>query len=171
MLAFIVLLAGANPEGISLSPDLVVDDVKEVAASWALDAGLSARAVDQLPFVVLGGEQRISDEIWIVGAVEGGVVAQTPLVYDKSTLETAAFVGPRYAWRVNDWLTTSIHLVAGVRTRFPDGNVDVSQLFLRGFMRAGAGVEVPVVPGVNLRASADLVGGSVGWRWLTIGKK
>src|SRR5688500_1045370 len=84
---------------------------------WSVDDNLGLRDVAP-PWLTVGIEQRIDDNISIRAAIETGVFfIADRMTMDDARLGVASFVGPRFAFNPGDPFVLSAYALGGIGTR------------------------------------------------------
>jgi hypothetical protein len=140
--------------------------VPRASEGWSLDVNVSARSTTS-PWLIVGLEQRIDDNISIRAAVESGVFfVADRLTVDDARLGVATVVGPRFAFNPGDPFVLSAYALGGIGTRSGalDAPLLVEHMVFHGTLRLGAAIDWAVSEHVSIRVSSDLVEGRTGWR-------
>ena len=139
---------------------------RKESEGWSVDVNLTARDVAP-PWLSVGIEQRIDDNISIRAAMEGGVFfLQDNYTLDDARLGVAAFVGPRFAFNPGDPFVLSAYALGGIgtRSRAFDEPLLLEKMIFHGALRAGGAVDWALSEHVTVRLSSDIVEGRTGWR-------
>jgi hypothetical protein len=133
---------------------------------WSVDVTLGLRDVAP-PWLTVGIEQRIDDNISIRAAIESGVFfIADRMTVDDARMGVASFVGPRFAFNPGDPFVLSAYGLGGIGTRSGafDEPLLVERMIFHGALRLGGAVDWALSEHVSIRLSSDVVEGRTGWR-------
>lgn len=133
---------------------------------WSVDVHLGVRDVAP-PWLTVGVEQRIDDNISIRAAIETGVFfLNDNVTLDDARIGVASFVGPRFAFNPGDPFVVSAYALGGIGTksRAFDEPLRLERMIFHGSLRVGGAVDWALSEHVSVRLSSDVVEGRTGWR-------
>lgn len=131
------------------------------SSDWIADVGVSARSATSPPFLVVGGEQKLDDNLNVRAVLEAATI-----LLPRSTIAAGAvLVGPRAVINPDDFVIASVYVLGGIggRTGELSEPVDTDELMFRGLLRGGVALDVPIADLFALRFSSDVAAASIGW--------